>query len=79
MSKFAIIGVWGMFTLSILSRGLIDFSIGYKNSMLAFISLLLFVYSLFVVLSTRYEPKDKNWAYGTIGALTGFWLHGSAD
>jgi hypothetical protein len=31
--------------------------------------------SLVVVLSKRYGPKDKNWAYGTLGTILGFWLH----
>jgi hypothetical protein len=38
------------------------------------ISVALLVASLFVVLSRKYEPKDKHWAYGTIGILVGFWL-----
>jgi hypothetical protein len=29
---------------------------------------------LFVILSTRYGPKDKHWAYATVGTLLGFWL-----
>ncbi len=39
------------------------------------ISVLLLLASLFVVLSSKYAPKDKHWAYGTIGTLVGFWLH----
>ena len=38
------------------------------------VSVVLLVASLFVVLSPKYEPKDKHWAYGTIGVLVGFWL-----
>ena len=30
--------------------------------------------ALFVILSTRYGPKDKHWAYATVGTLLGFWL-----
>src|SRR5487761_111495 len=30
--------------------------------------------SLFVILSKRYGPKDKHWAYGTVGIIIGFWL-----
>jgi hypothetical protein len=37
-------------------------------------SVLLLVASLVVVRSPKYEPKDKHWAYGTIGTLVGFWL-----
>jgi hypothetical protein len=38
------------------------------------ISVVLLIASLFVVLSPKYGPKDKHWAYGTIGTLVGFWL-----
>ena len=31
--------------------------------------------SLYVILSRRYAPKDKHWAYATIGTVVGFWLH----
>jgi hypothetical protein len=37
-------------------------------------SCLLFAASLFVILSSGYGPKDKPWAYATIGMLVGFWL-----
>src|SRR6266849_2308252 len=37
------------------------------------LSVLLLAASLFVILSTRYGPKDKHWAYGTVGTLIGFW------
>jgi hypothetical protein len=39
------------------------------------ISGVLLMVSLFVVLSSAYGPKDKHWAYGTIGTIVGFWLH----
>jgi hypothetical protein len=32
--------------------------------------------SLFVILSKRYSPSEKHWAFGTIGTLLGFWLKG---
>jgi uncharacterized membrane protein len=38
------------------------------------ISVVLLVASLFIVLSSKYGPTDKHWAYGTIGTLVGFWL-----
>jgi hypothetical protein len=38
------------------------------------ITLLLLAASLFVILSSRYGPKDKHWAYATVGTLIGFWL-----
>ena len=30
--------------------------------------------SLFVVLSKRYPPADRHWAYGALGTILGFWL-----
>jgi hypothetical protein len=30
--------------------------------------------SLFVILSKGYGPKDKHWAYATVGTLLGYWL-----
>jgi hypothetical protein len=32
--------------------------------------------SLFVILAARFGPKDKHWAYATVGTILGFWLHG---
>ena len=46
----------------------------FKDWMQIGITLLLLAASLFVILSSRYEPKDKNWAYATVGTLVGFWL-----
>ena len=36
------------------------------------VSLVLLAASLFVILSRRYTPQDKHWAYATIGTLLGF-------
>lgn len=30
--------------------------------------------SLYVILSRKYQPKDKHWAYGIAGLIIGFWL-----
>ena len=30
--------------------------------------------ALVVILSRRRKPEDKNWAYGAMGTLLGFWL-----
>jgi hypothetical protein len=38
------------------------------------ISAALTVSALFVILSTKYGPKDKHWAYGIIGTIVGFWF-----
>ena len=38
------------------------------------ISIALLAATLFVILSKRYDSKDKHWAYTTIGLIVGFWL-----
>jgi hypothetical protein len=30
--------------------------------------------ALFVILSKRYTPTQKHWAYATLGTLLGYWL-----
>jgi hypothetical protein len=39
-----------------------------------FVSLALLAAALFVILSKRYDARDKHWAYTTIGMIAGFWL-----
>ena len=38
------------------------------------VSLALLAAALFVILSKRYDAKDKHWAYTTIGLIAGHWL-----
>jgi C4-dicarboxylate-specific signal transduction histidine kinase len=38
------------------------------------VSLVLLSATLFVVLSKKYDAKDKHWAYATVGVIVGFWL-----
>jgi uncharacterized membrane protein len=38
------------------------------------VSIVLLVATLFVILSKKYDAKDKHWAYTTIGLIIGFWL-----
>ena len=45
-----------------------------KVGMQVGISLVLLGATLYIILSTAYQPKDKHWAYGTIGMVIGFWL-----
>jgi len=33
------------------------------------------VSSLVIVVRNRYAPKDKYWAFTTIGIVLGYWLH----
>lgn len=38
------------------------------------VTLRLLVGALFVILSKRYTPADRHWAYATVGTLLGYWL-----
>ena len=46
-----------------------------REAMQIGISVVLCIASLFVILSKKYDGKDKNWAYGTSGVIAGFWLN----
>ena len=48
----------------------------YEFIVRAIVSGVLSAAALFVILTKRYEPSDKNWAYGTLGTIAGFWLRG---
>jgi hypothetical protein len=38
------------------------------------ITLILMATCLFMIVSKKYAPKDKHWAFATIGTMLGFWL-----
>ena len=40
------------------------------------LSIIVMAASLFIILAARFGPKDKHWAYATVGTILGFWLHG---
>lgn len=40
------------------------------------VSLFIGTPAIFVVLSQRYQARDKHWAYTTLGLILGFWLRG---
>jgi hypothetical protein len=42
------------------------------------ISAVLLVAALFVILTKKYPPQDKHWAYGALGTVVGFWLKAPA-
>jgi hypothetical protein len=52
------------------------FSFSSTPVMRMVISLPVLAAGLFVILAKRYQPKDKNWAYGAVGTLLGYWLKG---
>jgi uncharacterized membrane protein SirB2 len=41
------------------------------------VSIVLLISALFVILSKKYAPADRHWAYGSIGTIVGYWLHNS--
>jgi hypothetical protein len=40
------------------------------------VSLALLLACLLVVLSNKYDPNSKHWAFGMLGTIVGFWLRG---
>jgi hypothetical protein len=44
------------------------------RDMQVIVTLVLLPATLFIILSKRYAPKDKHWAYTTVGLILGFWL-----
>src|SRR2546427_6777852 len=40
------------------------------------VSLVLLAAALFIILSERYDPNSKHWAFATVGTILGFWLRG---
>ena len=47
-----------------------------KPTMQVLITLIFTPTALFIVLARRYGPKDKHWAYATLGTILGYWLRG---
>jgi hypothetical protein len=45
-----------------------------KLAMQILISVAFGAASLFMVIAKRFAPKDKHWAYATLGTILGFWL-----
>jgi hypothetical protein len=48
---------------------------GQKFLVQVVLTLLILGSSLFVILSGRYPPTDKQWAYGVTGTIFGYWMH----
>ena len=86
------LGLFAVTVLALFSTNLIDFHSGPRpqpkpafpgsgDDFLNFIaqlvlSTVLLVAALYVILTRKYKPEDKNWAYGALGTIAGFWLHG---
>jgi hypothetical protein len=45
-----------------------------KDSMQIVVSLVFLGASIYIILSKEFDPKDKQWAYGSAGTILGFWL-----
>jgi hypothetical protein len=39
-------------------------------------SLIFALPALYIILSSGYQPQEKNWAIATLGTILGFWLRG---
>lgn len=53
-------------------------SLSYALGAQLVISAILLVAALFVILTKKYPPQDKHWAYGALGTIVGFWLKAPA-
>ena len=49
-------------------------TLGYATTAQLVISAVLLAAALFVILTKKYPPQDKHWAYGALGTIVGFWL-----
>jgi hypothetical protein len=45
-----------------------------QDLMQILVSMCILIAGLWMILSGRYEPKDKQWAMGAVGTVIGFWL-----
>jgi hypothetical protein len=45
-----------------------------RSAMQVIISLGVLVVALYIIVSSRFDAKDKHWAYGSAGTILGFWL-----
>jgi hypothetical protein len=45
-----------------------------KPMMQVGISIIFLCAAFFIIISHSYDPKDKQWAYGTAGTILGYWL-----
>ena len=73
-----IVGILALLGLgSILDLELtMDRAFNVKDIMQVGLSMIFLIAALFVILTKRYAPQDKHWAYGTIGTVVGYWLKG---
>src|ERR1035437_9262416 len=46
-----------------------------REMMQMLLTIVLAAASIIVISKKSYDPKDKHWAYATIGILIGFWLN----
>jgi hypothetical protein len=61
-------------SLAALSATIGEWPVDVFTAVRTVITLALLAVSLFVIVSRKCREREKNWAYTTIGALTGFWF-----
>jgi hypothetical protein len=69
--------IWGGSNSTFNNPGqiLIDHSLWTPSLIIQAIITAIFVGAgLFVILSKRYAPAERHWAYGALGTILGFWL-----
>jgi len=75
VGAFVVVNVWGNFHSAIGPSGVAGGSEPTSPTVQVVISILVLAASLTVILLKRYSPKDKHWAYATVGTILGFWLN----
>jgi hypothetical protein len=48
-----------------------------SGTMQVIVSVAILACALAIILSSKYGPQDKHWAYGSAGTILGFWLKSS--
>jgi hypothetical protein len=47
-----------------------------RKAIQAFLTGALMAAAFFIIVSKRYDPNDKLWAYAIVGMIVGYWLRG---
>ena len=45
-----------------------------RDLMQVVVSIIFSLAALLAIFSKRFKPADKNWAYGAVGSILGYWL-----
>jgi hypothetical protein len=62
------------YTLRLHANAQAETWMAYVPTMPVIITIVLLAAALYVILARNFSAQDKNWAFGTLGTLVGFWL-----